>query len=261
MNHRLVRIGTMAFLFLLVSTRFVSAGATPQDVRIAVLTVIGSTPGQFNAYFKTAVQLWNADVIPHNYRFVFHPSGTPASPSDPSANLTVPAGAVEYYADFLPAIGVPTGLGSLDVYVPSNEVNIQQGAATVRVYNDAGTAGTTGFTEEFYDPSKAYAAGDTASFILSPNPSAFRNNVGIRTFDGGAAMTVILRNSSGAVIKTLTKSYPANFFQQVSIDSFVGVATLVGNEVLQMQFVSGSGITYVSTVDDTTQDPSVQIGP
>jgi len=261
MNHRRVRIGTMAFLFFLGSTLFMSAGQNPTDVRIAVLTVVGSTPGQFGSFFKTAIQVWNADTVVHHYRFVFHSSGVPGSPSDPSADLTVAAGAVQYYPDFLPAIGISTGLGSLDIFVPTSELNLQQGVATARVYNDAGTAGTTGFTEDFYDPNKVYRTGDVASFILSPDPSAFRNNVGIRTLDGGASMTVVLRNSSGAIIKTLTKTYLANFFEQVSLDSFVGGATLVGNEVLQIQFVSGGGIAYVSTVDDTTQDPSVQVGP
>ena len=111
------------------------------------------------------------------------------------------------------------------------------------------------------DPNKVYVAGDTALFILSPDPSAFRNNVGVRTLDDGASMTVMLRNSSGAVVKAITKSYMPNFFQQTSLDAFLEGVTLVGNEVLQIQIASGGGIIYVSTVDDVTQDPSVYVGP
>jgi hypothetical protein len=251
----------MAFLFLLGSTLFVSAVEGQTDVRIAVLPVVGSTPGQFNSYFKTAIQIYNADTVTHSYRAVYHPAGVPGSPSDPSASLTIPAGVVQYYADFLPAIGISTGLGSLDIFVPPSEVGHQNGIAVARVYNDAGSAGTTGFTEEFYNPNKVYVAGDNALFVLSPNPSAFRNNVGIRTLDDGASMTAILRNSNGAVLKTVTKSYMANFFQQTSLDAFLEGATVVGNESLTIQIASGGGIIYVSTVDDVTQDPSVSVGP
>src|SRR5437588_1530838 len=100
MTYRPMRIGTIAFLFLLGSTLFVSAVEGQTDVRIAVLAVVGSTPGNFGSYFKTAIQIFNADGVTHTYRVVYHPGGVPGSPSDPSATLTLPAGAVQYYADF-----------------------------------------------------------------------------------------------------------------------------------------------------------------
>src|SRR5712692_1639733 len=109
MNHRRVRIGTMTLLFILGTTLLVSAVEGQTDVRIAVLPVVGSTPGAFGSYFKTAIQIYNADTVSHNYRVVYHPGGVPGSPSDPSGTLTLPAGAVQYYADFLPAIGISTG--------------------------------------------------------------------------------------------------------------------------------------------------------
>jgi hypothetical protein len=237
----------------------VAAETDPQgsdaDIFVGVIPVVGSTPGAFGSYFRTAIQLYNPNASAFSYRLVFHPGNVPGSAGDPSFSGTVPPGTTVYYPDFLPAIGVPTGLGSLDVFVPTGETRTLAG--TFRVYNDGGAAGTSGFNESFIDGNTFFTAGDTLLMICSPDPSKFRFNVGVRTLGNGASMTATLRSSSGAVVKTVTKSYLANFFQQTTLDAFLGGATLVGNESLTLQMTAGEAIVYGATADNITQDPSV----
>ena len=237
----------------------VAAETDPQaadaDVFVGVIPVVGSTPGAFGSYFKTAIQLYNPNASALSFRVVFHPGGVSGGPGDPSASVTIPAGMVVYYPDFLPAIGIPTGLGSLDIFIPIGEN--RPSASTVRVYNDGGAAGTSGFNEDFVPFYKSFTTGDTLLLICSPDPSKFRFNVGVRTLGNGASMTATLRSSSGAPVKTVTKSYAANFFQQTTLDAFLGGATVVGNESLTLQMTAGEAIVYGATVDDLTNDSSM----
>ena len=82
-------------------------------------------------------------------------------------------------------------------------------------------------------------------------------HVGVRTLADGASITATLRGSSGTVIKTVTKSYPANFFEQATLDSFLGGVLVAGNESLTLQMTAGQAIVYGATADNVTNDPSV----
>jgi hypothetical protein len=255
---RSTALGLVLFCGWLLATA-VAAETDPQaadaDVFIGVVPVVGSTPGAFGSYFKTAIQIYNPNATGFTFRVVFHPGGISGGPGDPSAPLTVPGGTVFYTADFLPAIGVPTGLGSLDIFIPAGET--RPTAGTERVYNDGGAAGTSGFNEDFVPANKFFTTGDTLRLICSPDPSKFRFNVGVRTLGNGASLTATLRSSSGAVVKTVTKTYPAIFFQQTTLDAFLGGATVVGNESLTLQMTAGEAIVYGATVDNLTNDSSM----
>lgn len=239
-----------------------SAGDIPPqgqaEVFIGVIPVIGSTPGQLGSFFKTAVQLYNPNSTSYSGRVVFHPGGTPGKASDPSLSITVPAQSTLYYPDFLPAMGVATGLGSLDVFVPAGETRPL--VSTSRVYNDAGTAGTTGFNESFEDLDRFAGAGDKAYLVCASDPALFRLNIGVRTLGHGATLIATLRSATGTYITSINKTYPANFYQQVSIDSFLeGLATVHGNENLTFQILTGEVLIYGATVDNRTQDPSLAL--
>jgi hypothetical protein len=228
------------------------------EVLVSILTVVGSTPGQFGSFFKTSLQAYNPNSTTLTYRLVFHPTGVAGSPSDPSFSGSVPPGTAIFYPDLLPVMGISGGLGSIDVYVPPNELTMPT-AVVARVYNDAGSAGTTGFSEEFVPPGKFFGPGIPLLLITSPDPSRFRYNIGVRTLGAGAQITATLRTSSGSTITTVTKSYPANFFEQVGITNFFPGVTFTGNETITIFIDSGSALFYGALTDNTTQDPSVGV--
>jgi len=227
------------------------------DYLASVLPVVGSAAGSHGSYFKTSMQAYNPSTTTYTLRIVFHPSGKSAAAGDPSKTLTVPAGSMLYYPDLLPAIGVASGLGSLDVYLPTGET--RKLTTTFRVYNDGGAAGTSGFNEDLVTFNKFFTSGATVVLTCPPDPAKARLNVGVRTLADGAAITATLRNSSGAVVKTVAKTYAPNYFEQVTLDGFLGGATVVGNESLTLQVTSGQVVVYGANVDNTTNDSSASL--
>ena len=233
---------------------------TPTPVAVepaAIIPVVGSLPGApGQAFFRTSVQLHNPRITRMTGRLVYHPAGSSATPTDPVLTYVLEPGETLSIADLLPAMGL-TGLGSLDV-VPDT------GTATpifvVRVFSDAGAAGTTGFTEEAVMPAEALVTGERGFLIAPPDSALYRFNVGVRTLGAGATLTITARNAAGTVTRTLTRTYPPNYFEQRDSASFLNGAAVAANESLTIQVVSGSAIVYGATVDNRTNDPSLQLG-
>src|SRR5205085_10419276 len=81
-------------------------------------------------------------------KLVFHAAGTTGGPSDPTVTYNVGAGQVVTYPDIVAAFASP-GLGSVDLIAAPSAT---KPVIITRVYNDAGTAGTSGLTGEVIDP-------------------------------------------------------------------------------------------------------------
>jgi len=222
----------------------------------AIIPVVGSTPGAVGgAFFRTSVQLHNPRTARMTGRLVYHPAGSSAASTDPFLAYDLAPGETRSIADLLPAMGL-TGLGSLDV-VP--DTGTQTPLLVVRVFNDAGAAGTTGFTEEAVTPAEALVAGEQGFLIAPPDPALYRFNVGVRTLGSGATLTITGRNEAGTTTRTLTQTYPPNYFEQRDSASFLNGAAVAANESITIQVVSGSAIVYGATVDNRTNDPSLQL--
>jgi hypothetical protein len=221
-----------------------------------VIPVVGSTPGAFDSFFRTGVQLYNPSSSPLTGTFVYHPAGTSGSSSDPSEDFTIPPGSVLSYADLVETMG-QVGLGSIDVVLPADG---QVPIVVTRVFNDAGTAGTAGFTEDLLDPdnsSTVLFAGST-SFLLAPADAVdLRLNIGVRTFFSGVTMTIAVRNSAGVLVRTVSKTLPPTYFIQQSADVFLE-GPVGANDVIEISVSSGSAVVYGATTDNTTNDPSIQ---
>lgn len=222
----------------------------------AIIPVVGSTPGALGqAFFRTSVQLFNPGTTRMTGRLVYHPAGSSAAATDPSLSYVLEPGETRSITDLLPAMGL-TGLGSLDVVTDT-------GTATplfvVRVFNDAGAAGTSGFTEDAVTPAQALIAGERGYLIAPPDSALYRFNVGVRTLGAGATLTITVRNQAGSVTRTLTRTYPPNYFEQRDSASFLNGAPVAANESITIQVVSGSAIVYGATVDNRTNDPSLQL--
>ena len=119
------------------------AEGTATERVASVLPVAGSTPGAFDSYFRTGIQLSNPGPLPFSGRLVFHAAGAVSSPDDSfSLPFTVEPVSTFSTDDVVAAMG-RTGIGTLDIVGPAGSYLI----VTARVYQDAGAQGTAGFTE------------------------------------------------------------------------------------------------------------------
>jgi hypothetical protein len=148
-----------------------------------------------------------------------------------------------------------SGLGSADIEVTSGSAPV----ATVRVFNDAGAAGTTGFTEALMRADQALRTGSSGVLLLPADPTRFRFNVGLRTLEGGATATLTLRDAAGAIVTTVSRSFIATYHEQQTAGAFLGVSSLPAGGSITVAITSGAAIFYGATVDNTTGDPSLQI--
>jgi len=236
-----------------------ATGAATESVA-RVLPAAGSTPGSFGSFFHTGVQLHNPGISTVSGRFVFHPAGVSGSSGDPSLTFSIGAGATIAYDDLVQTMG-QTGLGTLDLVLPSGSGFVP--VIVARVFNDAGSAGTSGFTEEAIDPtgsggeSRLLFAGATGFLIAPSDPSHFRFNIGVRTLFSGAFITFTVHDTAGALVTTVTKQYDPTRFEQQPADTLLGVP-LAANDSIEVSVSGGSAIVYGATVDNTTQDPSIQ---
>ena len=71
-------------------------------------------------------------------------------------------------------------------------------------------------------------------------------------------MIVTRRSADGTVLQTLTKTYPPNFFEQISGAEFLAGSPFGASDSITILVTSGSAIVYGVTADNTTQDPSIQ---
>jgi uncharacterized protein YjdB len=219
------------------------------------LPVVGSTAGSNGAFFKTSVQLFNPKTTTISGKIVFHTQNASGTGSDPSLVYSIAAGKTMLYPDLLPAMGVPSGIGSADLVADAGS---PFPVTLVRVFNDAGAAGTTGLAEEQMAASDALQNGETAALLAPPDVQRFRLNIGVRTLDQGVVFTLTVRDKNGVVVKTTTKSFGPNFFIQPGSATMLDGYALTGEETISIAITSGSAFIYGSTTDNTTQDPSVQ---
>jgi uncharacterized protein YjdB len=219
-----------------------------------ILPVVGSTPGSLGSFFKTSVQLYNAKSSAISGKIVFHTQNASGSTTDPSLAFSIQPGKSLSYPDLLPAMGIASGLGSADLIADAGSAFP---ITLLRVFNDAGAAGTTGLAEEPMAAADALQNGQTG-VLIAPADQKFRLNVGVRTLEQGASMTLTVHDKDGTVVKTSSRTYLSTFFQQVGSSVILDGYVLTGGETITIQITAGSAFVYGSTTDNTTQDPSVQ---
>lgn len=184
---------------------------------------------------------------------MFHSQGISGGANDASLTYTLNGGQTLDYQDLLPAMGIASGLGSLDIVTTGDPIPIM----AARIFSDGGATGTSGFFIDPVAPEAALQAGDTGVIISPADPAKARLNLGIRSLETGAAFQITVRNKNSAVRNTVSKSYGPNFFEQVSANAYVGV-TLDGSDTISFVMTSGKAIIYGAQTDNKTQDPAVQ---
>jgi hypothetical protein len=94
--------------------------------------------------------------------------------------------------------------------------------------------------------------------IAPADMTLFRLNVGVRTLDAGATITITARNAEGEVVKTVQKNYAPSYFIQISSPQLLDGYLLTGGETLSFRIDAGSAFIYGATTDNKTNDPSQQ---
>ena len=237
---------------------FGPADAPPVDELVGWLPVVGSLPGNLGSFFRTSLTILNPNATPLSGRLVFHPAGRNESASDPSMGYSLAPGQSFAWADVVAAMGL-SGLGSLNVTVgfPGAPPFPRPPVVVTRIFNDAGAAGTSGFTEPLFEAATQHIpeVQPITGFLLPPDLDRYRYNVGIRTLNP-VQLTVDVLDAAGNVVHTTTRTYSTATITQTSADEFAGAALVNGQSlrVTTDPFV----ILYGATVDNVTQDPSAQ---
>lgn len=252
-------------LVLAVAGQAQPVGASDEAVSVSGLTLarvipaVASAPGAGGSFFKTAVQLFNPLGFPVTARLVFHPVGSQGAVTDPSLNIALEPLQTESFEDVVAAMGIG-GLGTLDIMVPSPS---NSPVVVARVYDDAGAEGTQGFTQEAVSPNdngpagRVLSAGTAGHLILPADTDAFRYNIGMRTLSSSATIQFTVRDASGAFISQKSVSMSANSFLQSEATQFLAVSLPPGG-VIRVGLIGGNAIVYGATIDNTTNDSSVQ---
>lgn len=233
------------------------ADTAPQPTELVVLVIpaAGSTPGNFGSFFRTDVQLSNYSPLPTTGRLVYHPAGLPGSSTDPSLSFTLPPRSTVSYNDLIQTMG-QSGLGTLDVWMPTD---VPRPVVVARVYNDAGAAGTTGFTEEAIDPSGDQHLLQIAniSLLVAPaNNQFFRFNIGVRTMDIATFLAFRIYDANGSLIHTVEKQYGPTSYEQQPAEALLG-APLPPDASIEVT-VDGKAVIYGATIDNATNSASIQ---
>jgi streptogramin lyase len=222
-----------------------------------ILPVVGSTAGVGTSFFRTSVQLHNAGTTASTGRIVFYPSGTPGVDTETGLNFTLAPGQTQTIPDLLPAMGT-SGLGSADISLTLGSAgNIP--IVSARVFNDAGTAGTTGFAFNALTPDQALHAGRRGVLTIPLDLTNFRMNIGVRTLNAPVLMTVTVRDAGGAIAATVPKFFQATYHEQQTAGAFLNGLPLPPGGSITATVEAGAAIVYGATVDNRTGDPSLQI--
>lgn len=211
----------------------------------AIVPVVGSTRGQSNANFKTELQLTNATDGPMAGYLFLRPQGAVRRYElEPHTTLS--------FADVVADLGV-TGLGSLDVLVERGQLPV----IVARAYDDQPT-GTTGATVPAIRAADVLSRSDVAALIVPRDLTRYRFNVGVRALEGGATIELVVRSAAGAERNRRVLTFPSNHFEQQPANAMAGV-TLQANDSIELSLVAGAAIVYGSTVDNATNDSSLQV--
>ncbi|HEX8252048.1 MAG TPA: hypothetical protein VF846_02785, partial [Thermoanaerobaculia bacterium] len=235
--------------------RLNAAAHTSAFRHVGVIPAAASAAGAFGSFFRTEVTISNPSPFGIGVVLVYHPAGRSAEPTDPRRNTLLLANESRTYTDIVQTMG-QTGLGSLDVLTTGFTPVI-----TTRVYNDAGSAGTSGFTQEVVTSHEAIRSGAYADFTIPADLTNYRVNVGIRTLGESATFLVTVYDAAGALVgNTAERTLPANYFEQISLSALLAGVTPPAGGLARIHVTSGgSAVFYTATNDNRTNDPSLKM--
>lgn len=226
---------------------------TGDDSLIGYVPGAGSLHGAQGANFKTSMQITNPGTVALGVRIVFHSAG-PRNPMGFDAWLPVwlEAGKTVAFDDIVAEMG-QSGLGTIDVY---SRIGEPWPIVITRVYNDAGSAGTSGFTEPVCDFPGEDDYGE-AMLVAPSDPARYRLNIGVRTFSAPVTANIEVYAADGTLVHELTSTFEANYYQQFAPGDFLGGYGLAANDRIVI-WTDAPAMFYGALTDNVTNDPSVQ---
>ena len=236
-------------LFAVTGSALAQVSQKPADL---VIPVVGSTAGASNANFKTELQMTNPADVDIGGWLVYHPQGQPGSTSDRNTRYSLTPHTTLSYTDVVAALGAE-GLGSLDVIADGTLVP----TIVARAYDDQ-VSGTTGVTVPAVPAAGVLTNGQFGVLIAPLDSTRYRFNVGVRTLESGASFQIIVYDKNGTERFSRSATYLANYFEQRPGAEFAGIA-LQPDDTIEIDINAGSAIIYATTVDNQTNDSSLQL--
>jgi hypothetical protein len=233
-----------------------AVGYNSDPLLVRIIPAAGAVPGA-TAFFRTSLQLLNPTATTITGKLVFHKQAVSAAAGDPSLAFTIPSRQTVSFSDVVTTMGA-SGLGSLDIMTNGGAVPV----ASARVFSDGGTLGTSGFSEEGLPPEDALTFFSRGVLLIPADLSAFRTNIGVRTLDNGATLSIAVYDSGGNIRGTRSGvSFPANYFRQFSAEEFTGVSTLPANGwiLVSVTDFTGRAFVYSSVIDNKTSDSTFRL--
>lgn len=221
---------------------FAQLSPRPAD---AIVPVVGSTAGQANGQFRTELQLANPGSTAGSGWLMLRPAGL-------IRRYEIPARGTLSFADIVAEMG-GTGLGSLDILVDRGSLP----TIVARAYDDQ-PAGTTGVSVPAVPIGDVLSRNDIALLIVPRDLVRYRFNIGVRAMDEGTTLELTVRNAAGTTRGSRSVAFEANAFAQQSANALVGL-TLEANDSIEVKIAAGSAIVYATTVDNATNDSSLQL--
>lgn len=234
---------SLATLVLAAPAALAQISLKPAD---AVIPVVGSTRGASNANFRTELQMTNtSDSVVSGWLYL--------RPQALVRRYELPPRATLSFDDVVAEMG-GSGLGSLDILADRERLP----AIVVRAYDDQ-PSGTTGVTVPAV-PAADVLIGDTTGTLIVPRGlgARYRFNIGVRALDNGATLHLIVRSAAGTERHRRAITLESHHFEQRPGDAFAGIP-LQPNDSIEVQFATGSAIVYATTVDNATNDSSIQL--
>ena len=212
-----------------------------------MIPVVGSVVGYGGTAFKTFAQITNPYSTAISGSLVFHPAGQSSAASDPRISYTLAAFETRTFADLMASIGT-TGVGSLEIApamgpAPASVVRIDDGGSVI--------------VPQIRTEDVLYS-GSRAVLTTPSDLTRFRFNIGVRTLSAGASMTISLYDASGTFVRTTSRSFPANYFTQMSASDFIG-GSIAANQSIVISIDAGSVVVYGSTASSTGVGSTLQI--
>lgn len=217
----------------------------------AVIPVVGSTAGAFGARFRTEMQLHNAAETRATGWLIFRAQG-PEVPSSPILPYDLAAHTTISFDDVVERFGY-SGLGSVDVLVDKGELPM----IVTRAYDEQ-NGSTTGVSVPLVRIDQVLTRLDRTALIVPRDRGRYRFNIGLRSMNNVTVLELITRSAAGAQRHRRTLTLQPNELLQQSGDAVAGV-TLLANDSVEIRISSGSAIVYGTTVDNATNDSSLQL--
>jgi hypothetical protein len=237
------RIAALALLAFLGNSAAAQFSPKPAD---AVIPVVGSVHGQAGSNFKTELQMANPSGDEISGFLYLRPAGL-------ARRYEIPAHGTLSFDDVVAEMG-STGLGSLDILADGGIVP----TIVARAYDDQ-PGGTTGVTVPAVPIGDILIRNEVGALIVPRDLGGrYRFNIGIRTMDAGATVVLIVRGAAGTQRHSRTLELEAHQFFQQPGETFAGT-TLQSGDSIEVRLNAGSAIVYGTTVDNTTNDSSMQV--